>query len=134
MNCSTILERIVLQFLILVLYMSVNKLKDTTVYGNFHNKDLKTSLIDNTIVTQAYATFDRNLTVGGNIILNNLIPSILSTINSSCVFKIIFDFPTVSCCSANSASVNGAPFTVLVLAALLLAFAAVAGFVAPFHG
>jgi hypothetical protein len=33
---------------------------------------------------------------------------------------------------SNSASVNGAPFATLALAALLLAFAAVAGFVAVF--
>jgi hypothetical protein len=33
---------------------------------------------------------------------------------------------------SNSASVNGAPFATLVLAALLVAFAAVAGFVAVF--
>ena len=48
--------------------MSVNKFKDTTVYGNFRNSDLLTSFSNNAVVKNCNAIFDRNVTVGNKII------------------------------------------------------------------
>lgn len=45
--------------------MSVNKFRDTTIYGNFKNKDLLTSASNTTVVTPASAEFDGNVTVNG---------------------------------------------------------------------
>ena len=49
--------------------MSVNKFKDTTVYGDFRNSDLLTSGSNNAIVKNCNATFDRNIAVGGSVVL-----------------------------------------------------------------
>ena len=45
--------------------MSVNKWKDSNIYGNFKNKDLLTSASNTTVVTPASAEFDGPVVVNG---------------------------------------------------------------------
>lgn len=47
--------------------MSVNKWKDSNIYGNFKVKDLLTSATDSTIVTPASAEFDGPVTINNSL-------------------------------------------------------------------